>query len=395
MATLREIPAVMKQMGAVPFFKKVWSEVNDDAIFTWAQALAYSWVFALFPLLIATVALVPYLPGNQKENLRKQVGETLYTSMGKAPATDAIYEAIDKLLTKPQTGLLSIGLILAVFSASGGMAITMNALDKCYEVKTERSWWWHRVVAVGLTVATMILVLAVVVLLPVGTAVLSHFENTWGLGMAVKIGINVLRYVLAAGLLSGVVGLMYYVGPNIKQKWQTVTPGALLAVLLWIGMGVGFGYYAQNFGNFDKTYGTLGGGILLLLFFYLSAVVLLIGAEVNSVIDFAVLGVKPGTRDFTGMAPKAIAEAKAAAATAAVAEQAKAAQATGAQAKDAITPAMDPEAKALADAPPFRPESVPAGPAPAGWWKWAAASVAGAWVARKVVDAGKPPVRPA
>jgi membrane protein len=391
MARLKDVPDVMKKMGTLPLLKKVWAEVSEDAVFTWAQALAYSWVFALFPLLIATVALVPYLPGDQKQNLKSQVEQTLSTSMGAGPAKDTIKDSINSLLDKPQTGLLSLGLILAIFSASGGMAITMNALDKCYEVKTERSWWKHRLVAIALTVATMILVLAVVVLLPVGTAVLAHFENTRGLGLATKIAINVLRYLVAAGLLAGVVALMYFFGPNIKQKWQSVTPGALLAVAMWIVMGVGFGFYAQNFGNFDKTYGTLGGGILLLLFFYLSSVVLLIGAEVNSVIDFAVLNVKPGCRDFTQ--PACVEQAERAAGTGGTGQAKDALQPNGgSQAKDALKPDQDEAAKALADAPAFRPDTVPAGPAPAGWWKWAAASVAGAWVAKKVT--APPPDRP-
>jgi membrane protein len=372
MATIKEFPGAVKKMGVVTFLKKVWAEVSEDGLFTWASALAYSWVFALFPLLIAILTLAPYLPGNAKNNLKDEIGQTLYTSMGQGTATDTIYFSVMKILDQTKGGLLSIGLILAVWSASGGMAITMNALDKCYEVKTERSFVRHRLVAIGLTLATMVLILAVVVLLPVGTALLAYFENKNFIGPVAKVAINILRYLVAAGLLAGVVGLMYYFGPNIKQKWQTVTPGALLAVLMWIVMGVGFGFYAQNFGNFDKTYGTLGGGILLLLFFYLSAVVLLLGAEINSVLDFAVLGVKPGTRDFTQPAK---------------------------QSKDAISGDQDETATAIAEAPAFRPDTVPAGPAPAGWWKWAAASVAGAWLAKKVVgpaggDSAAPPARP-
>jgi hypothetical protein len=102
--------------------------------------------------------------------------------------------------------------------------------------------------------------------------------------------------------------MIYYFGPCIKQKWHAVTPGAIFTVAVWILMGVGFGYYVQNFGNFNKTYGALGGAIAMLLFFYIDAVVLLIGAEVNSVIDFEVLQVQPGTRDLAAAAVKQEAE---------------------------------------------------------------------------------------
>ena len=87
--------------------------------------------------------------------------------------------------------------------------------------------------------------------------------------------INVVRYVIAIGLMFTIVALIYYFGPCIKQKWQTVTPGAVFTVAVWILLGFGFSIYVTKFGNFNKTYGTLGGAIILLLFFYINAVVLL------------------------------------------------------------------------------------------------------------------------
>jgi hypothetical protein len=149
-----------------------------------------------------------------------------------------------------------------------------------------------------------VLILAVVFLLPIGSAVINYLH----IGIAGKVLINILRYGLALAMLFAIVAMIYYFGPCVKQKWHAVTPGAIFTVAVWILMGLGFGYYVQNFGNFNKTYGALGGAIAMLLFFYIDAVVLLIGAEVNSVIDYEILQVEPGTRDLAAAADKQEAE---------------------------------------------------------------------------------------
>jgi membrane protein len=341
--------------------------MSADGVFTWAAALAYSWVFALFPLVISILTLAPYMPGNAKESARGQIIGSINQSMGEQ-AGKTIGKSITDVMDQTQGGLFSLGLFLAILSASGGMTMTMTALDKAYKVKNERPFLKHKALAVGLTLATVLLVLVVAVLLPIGSAVISHFKEWSIVGPVAAIALNILRWAIAVLLLFTIVALMYYFGPNIKQKWQTVTPGATLTVVMWIGLGIGFGIYVQNFSNFNKTYGALGAGIILLLFFYISMTMLLIGAEVNSVIDFAVLGVEPGCRDFT-QAP--------------------------CRPQDAVKPSGG-RKDGRDDATDARPQprqpaiaaSIPARPAPAGWWKWAAASIAGGWLANKA--AGRP-----
>jgi membrane protein len=369
MAKISDVPTVMRSMGVKGFLKNVWAEISADGVFNWAAALAYSWVFALFPLLIAILTLAPYLPFKAKEEARNQIVTAVQTSMG-GTAGQTIIENIDDVMQNSKMGLLSFGLLLAIWSASGGMTMTMTALDKAYGVKNERPFIKHRALAIGLTLATIVLVLVVAVLLPIGGLIVGYIKKWALVGPVAVIVLQIVRYAVAVALLFTIVALVYYFGPNIKQKWQTVTPGAVLTVVIWILLGIGFGIYVQSFSNFNKTYGALGAGIVLLLFFYLSMAVLLIGAEVNSVIDFAVLGVEPGTRDFT------------------------------CEPKGAIKPsggAKEGEGTSGADRPqPKRPEadvaSIPVRAAPAGWWKWAAASMVGAWAARKIV--GGPPDTP-
>jgi membrane protein len=348
----------------VGFLKRVFKEVQEDAVFTWAAALAYSWLFALFPFMIALLTLAPYLPGETKQNVLDETRTAVAQNAG-GQAAEAIVQNVQDVMTNTQGGLLSLGLVLAIWSASGGMAMTMTALDKTYEVTCDRSFVKQRLLAIALTLATMVLILLVAVLLPIGGAITKYFENRGVLGPFAAWTILIARYLIALGLLFAVVSLMYYFGPNIKQKYQAITPGAAFAVVIWIVMGIGFSIYVTQFGNFNKTYGTLGAVIVLLLFFYLSATVLLIGAEVNSVVDFTVLQVQPGTRDFTGEIEAAKASQQMPSSTATINSP-------------GVTPGVpkpNAGAPALAGLPGRTVE------APAGWWKWAAAAVATGWLA--------------
>jgi membrane protein len=370
MAAIKDVPQVVRKLGFKSFAKKVWQGVSEDGVFNWASAMAYAWVFAIFPMVLAVLTLVPYLPWQTKEKAQKTIGEAVYTSMG-GEAADTIMASVEDIMHNSKGGLLSLGLVLAIYSASGGMAMTMSALDKAYKVKSERSFIKQKLVAIGLTVAAMILILAVLFLLPIGGAIADYLKNYGFVSDVAKVVIDILRYVLALAMLFGIVSLTYYFGPHIKQKWQAVTPGAIVTVVIWLAMGIGFGIYVQNFGNFNKTYGALGAAIILLLFSYLSSAILLVGAEVNSVIDFVALGVEPGCRDFSQAPCKDAA-------------------------KNSFSPVHGGEAAEAREqidkgGRGRRGKAFPPVVAPTGWWKWAAASFAGGWAAKKI--AGVPDSR--
>jgi membrane protein len=304
MARVTDVPKVVKSLGFMPFAKKVWTEISKDDVFTWGSALAYAWIFAIFPFLVFVLTLAPYLPGGVQERILSEIANVTYSSMGKDTA-DQIYTSVKDVMTNQKGGLLSLGLILALWGASGGMVMTMSALDKAYYVQCTRGFVKQRAVAMGLTVGTAILILTVMLLLPIGTGIIEYLAKQGHLGLVGKILINIVRYAVALGLLFLIVSMIYFFGPCIKAKWQAVTPGAVFTVATWIILGFGFAYYVQNFGNFNATYGALGGAIILLLFFYINAVVLLIGAEINSVVDFETLNVERGTADLTKAKAKA------------------------------------------------------------------------------------------
>lgn len=305
MARMSDVRKVIRRVGLWRFTQRVWNEVGEDHLLTWGAALAYSWLFSIFPFLIFLLMLVPYLPQDAIEAARHQVPETLHYYLA-SNAADSIWDNIKWVIDKPQGGLVSVFILVTIWAASGGVNMTMTALDRCYEVEKGRSIIKRRMIAILLTVVVATLILLVLLLIPVGNLatkyVLKYFdEHQWDYSLWVVYIWNVARYLLALMLMFAVVGIMYRYGVAAKQKWRLVTPGAVFTISVWLFLSFAFRWYVNVFGkeSYNRTYGTVGGVAVLLLFFYLDALVLMIGAEINSEIDYEVLGVPRGTMDFT------------------------------------------------------------------------------------------------
>jgi membrane protein len=227
-----------------------------------------------------------------------------------AKAAEQISDEVETVLNQPKQGLLSIGLVLALWGASGGIAMTMSALDRAYDVERGRPYVKQRITAIFLTVAVATLILMTVILIPIGTTATRvafhyahHYANRYAWSRLVlheplRILWNVTRYSFGILFLVMAVSLLYHFGPSVKQRWRWMTPGAAFSIITWGLLGLIFRFYIDHFTNYDKTYGAVGGAVILLLTFYLDALVLLIGAEINSEIDFILLGLKPGDMDF-------------------------------------------------------------------------------------------------
>jgi membrane protein len=203
-------------------------------------------------------------------------------------------------MAKPRGSLMSAGILLTLWGASGGMNMTITALERCYEVDRGRPFYKKRPIAVGLTLIVAFLVITLLLLMPVGSVAIKLIEEfgwhyisaplfwTW----------RILRYPMAVLVMFAVLNILYYYGPAIRQRFVFFTPGAVFCVVVWLVLAMAFRIYVDKFGKYNETYGTVGGVVILLLFFYVDAVVLLVGAEINSEIDFEVLGVPRGGRDF-------------------------------------------------------------------------------------------------
>jgi membrane protein len=287
MARLSDLAHVYRTIGPVGFLRRVWSETLDDNVFTWAAALAYSWMFAIFPFLIFLLALLPYLPDRYKDTAAVEIKQMLGEAIPSA-AGESLQQTVDRFFATPAAGILSLGILVALYGASGGMNATMAALDRAYDLEIGRPFLVQRGVATVLTVVVATLILLVLCLLPVGTEVLRFLKME---GVALWL-FNAARYGLALILCLTILSLIYHFGPSVRSHWTWLSPGSLFVVVVWVALGFAFRYYIDNFAaaSYAKTYGVVGSIVLLLLVLYVDAIVLLVGAEINSEVDFAVLG---------------------------------------------------------------------------------------------------------
>jgi membrane protein len=301
MASVWEIPRVVRQMGLIKSFTSLWTKACGDNIFLWASALSYSWLLALFPFVISLLALLPYIPERQKQQVMDGMQNLVHQTPG--PTRDMLAGFMDQaaiMLHESHRGLLSLGLIVALWTASAGMSQTMSAMEKCYDVsKPERPFYTQRAIAIALTIVSTTLMLLVLLLLPVGGLVINWVWRHSHLPDSMFILANIARWALAVFLMMAALNVIYYFGTRVRQRYRFVTPGAGFCVLVWVLMGLGFRYYVDRFAiqGYNKTYGAVGGVAILLVLMYLCAVAMLVGAEINGLIDREVQKSAPAESD--------------------------------------------------------------------------------------------------
>jgi membrane protein len=305
MARLTDIPAAVREVGVWGLLQRIYRETSEDQLVMWAAALAYSWLFAIFPFLVFLMSLLPYLPESTKEAAKNEILIWVYDSMP-WQAAETVWENVKDILARPRTALLSVGIVLTLWAASGGINTTITALDKCYDLPEGRPFYRQRPLAIMLTLVVAGLILLLVLVLPVGTIAINWLEaNSYAIiHRPVVLFWRIARYPVALALMFAVLHVIYHYGPSIRQPRVYLSPGAVFCVAVWMGLGLVFRFYMDHYARYNQTYGTVSGAAILLLFFYLDSLVLLIGAEINSEIDFIVRRVPRGSRDFTGIAPR-------------------------------------------------------------------------------------------
>jgi len=284
MARLQDVPRAVRSVGFTRFAKNLVKRIADDDLTTQAAAVAYAWLFAVFPFLIFLITLAAYMP---KEN-RKQVVDKITDTIGRVMQHDAantITTNLNQVLNVPRGGLLSVGLLITLWIASGGMRTTMSSLDTAYDAKRRRPFWVQWPLAVLLTIIVAAMAAVVFVLLPVGSAVENYMVEHHVLPDALLWTFSIARVGLAVILVLAFLSLVYQYGTVVRHPFALVSPGAVFTLVVWFALGWGFRIYVDKIGTYQKTYGAVGGVAVLLLFFYLDAWVLLVGAEINSQVD--------------------------------------------------------------------------------------------------------------
>lgn len=261
--------------------KESVKEFLDDDMATYAAALAYQVLLSLFPFIIFLIALLSFLriPGFFDWLVEQARGVLPQDALGQ------VTEVIGEVQNQRKGGLLSFGIIAAIWIASAGIRSTMNAMNAAYDVKEGRPAWKRYLMSILYTLGLAVVIVVAVGLMLVGPQVMTWLTEQFGMDQLFVTLWRWLRLPVAIILLMLAVALIYYFAPNVDQQFRFITPGSVLAVVVWVAASLGFSYYVSNFANYSATYGSIGAIIVLLLYFFLSSVVLLFGAEVNAVIE--------------------------------------------------------------------------------------------------------------
>ncbi|PHX36230.1 ribonuclease BN, partial [Pseudomonas sp. NZIPFR-PS2] len=240
-------------------------EFVDDEMPTYASALAYQMLFSLFPFLLFLIALIGFLHLPDFFTWLRLQSELVLPPQ----ALEQVNPVIDQL-QQSKGGLLSVGIVIALWTASAGVRLMMSAMNAAYDVVEGRPIWKRFPLSIFYTVGIAGMLLAAAALMVLGPQVMEWLAGQIGMQEFVVTLWTILRWPLIVILLMFAVALMYYVMPDVEQKFRFITPGSVLAVVVWIVASLGFGYYVKTFADYNAMYGSIGAIIVLLLYFYIS-----------------------------------------------------------------------------------------------------------------------------
>lgn len=265
---------------------RVWVEIYAGGLLTHAAALAFYFLFSLFPLLVFLVTLLGLFAENGTElrlNLLAFLSRVVPVS-----ASALIYTTLDETTANAEGIRLWLGLVSALWFSSLGIAALSESLNAMYGVHDSRPWWKMRLWAVGLTGALVMLIMSALIIMLYGGEIgerLAEYLNQGPLFAAVWI---IAQIPIAIGFVLLAFALIYYFAPDLyDQKWYWITPGSLLGVALWLLISFVLRIYLRHFDSYSLTYGSLGAVIVLMLWFYLTGVAILLGGKINAEIENA------------------------------------------------------------------------------------------------------------
>lgn len=280
-------------IGWMELLKRSGKEALADNVFDLAAQQAYYFFFALIPALLFVIAVASFFP------LQTLIDEVVQM-VGRVAPADVVKVITDSMLQLSQQnsgGILTFAFLVTIWSSSGAMVSIITTLNAAYDVTESRPWWKTRLTAVCLTVGIAVFILASMFLIIAGPTVAENVAARMNLGPAFTWTWLVLQWPVVFALVASAIGLVYYFGPDVEQDWVWMTPGSVVATVLWLAVSLGLKLYYTLMPDANAAYGTLGAIMVLMLWFYCSGLALLLGAELNAEVDHASPhGKDPGER---------------------------------------------------------------------------------------------------
>jgi membrane protein len=295
---LENIDVVQGSITMYQFLKLFARKVNQDDIWEKANAIAFSFTLSLFPAIIFLFTLIPYVQ-YVYEPLNQEAIMLFFEEIFPPSVYDFTSQTIEDIISKSRGGLLTFGFLTSTFLATAGMMSIIKAFNACYQTKETRGWLRTRLMATGLTGVLAMTLLVSTLSLTVGEALINQFYPRKLLDSYYIIYlIYVLRFVIVFILFFVVIATLYYFAPAVKDRWHFFSWGATLASLLTVLISFAFSLYINNFGTYNKLYGSIGALIAVMVWFYILAVIILLGFELNATLDRAkVIGQGEATRE--------------------------------------------------------------------------------------------------
>jgi membrane protein len=268
--------------GSFPTLKRTVLEFREDGMTDWAAALTYYGLLALFPALIALVSIVG-LFGDPAATTRKLTD--IVTAIGPSTAADTFSGPIRSITSdRGAAGILFVvGLAVALWSASAYIGAFMRASNVVYETPEGRPFWKLRPLQILVTLVMVVLLALLALALVLTGPVVDQVAGPLGVSNAATTAWDIAKWPVMLAVVILMVGVLYHASPNVELpgfKW--VTPGAIVAVVIWLVASALFALYVANFGAYDKTYGALGGVVVLLIWLWITNLALLFGLELNA-----------------------------------------------------------------------------------------------------------------
>jgi len=288
-----EVP-VAENLGLVDFFKLTSKEVSEDHVMAFAGNLTYKALFAIFPFFTFLLSLLGLFNATDLVNtmLNKVSGVV-------PPGAFGFIENQLLSITKSQaesafTVGAIISILLALWGVSGAFRSVMEAMNVMYEVEEDRPFWKKYGISIFISLAVIVLMLTAFGLVVFGSTVGGGLAEVIGLGPVFQTVWSIVQWPILACIVLFAFAVIYYYAPAARQKWRWISPGSILAFVFWLAFSLLFSLYVSTFGSgsYNETYGSLAGVIILMLYIYYSAVIMLIGAEMNQVIEWHIPGGK-------------------------------------------------------------------------------------------------------
>jgi membrane protein len=288
-----EVP-VAENLGLVDFFKLTYKEMNEDHVMAFAGNLTYKGLFAVFPFFTFLLSLLGLFNAT---DLVKTMIDNLSGVVPKS-ATKFIEGQLLGITQSSAQDAFTFGaivsILLALWGVSGAFRSVMEAMNVMYEVEEDRPFWKVYGLSIFMSLAVTILLLGALVLVVFGESIGVTVADLVGLGSVFATLWSILQWPVVALVVLFAFALIYYFAPAAKQRFRWISPGSLIAFVFWLAFSLLFSLYAGSIGgdSYNETYGSLAGVIVLMLYVYYSALIMLVGAEMNQVIEWHIPGGK-------------------------------------------------------------------------------------------------------